>query len=234
MHEISHTPYQIRDSLFVESISEEVNQINQVFVNIEIRNKKTPIGFKLDTGAQVNVILLHIIHQLGCNNLEYTSQSLFGYGGKPLKVFGKCTLACSYKGTQGYHQFYIVSTQAPPILGLSSCLSLNLIKLILYLKEKEDKNTVPQNPRVTLTEYKDVFEGLGSFPGMHKIQLKTDIEPVIHPPRKIPIALRDKLEKELNRMEDLQAGAHEMEPPSPTQALGVNPFLSRFRNRTVP
>lgn len=28
-------------------------------------------------------------------------------------------------------QFYLVSTQAPPILGLSSCLLLNLIKLIL-------------------------------------------------------------------------------------------------------
>ena len=29
-------------------------------------------------------------------------------------------------------------------------------------------------------------------------------------------------------------GAHEMEPASPTQALGVNPFPSRFINRTVP
>ena len=29
-------------------------------------------------------------------------------------------------------------------------------------------------------------------------------------------------------------GAHRMEPPSPTQALGVNPFPSRFINRTVP
>ena len=57
-------------------------------------------------------------------------------------------------------------------MGLSSCLSLNLIKLILSFEEKEDKNTVPQNPRDTLTEFKDVSEGLGSFPGMHKIQLK--------------------------------------------------------------
>ena len=29
-------------------------------------------------------------------------------------------------------------------------------------------------------------------------------------------------------------GAHRMEPPSPTQALGVNPFPSRFINRTIP
>ena len=28
--------------------------------------------------------------------------------------------------------------------------------------------------------------------------------------------------------------AHQMEPPSPIQALGVNPFPSRFINRTVP
>ena len=30
------------------------------------------------------------------------------------------------------------------------------------------------------------------------------------------------------------SGAHQMEPPSPTQALGVNPFPSRSINRTVP
>ena len=30
------------------------------------------------------------------------------------------------------------------------------------------------------------------------------------------------------------AGAHQMEPPSPIQALGVNPFPSRFLIRTVP
>ena len=31
-----------------------------------------------------------------------------------------------------------------------------------------------------------------------------------------------------------RAGAHQMEPPSPIQALGVNPFPSRFIIRTVP
>lgn len=49
-----------------------------------------------------------------------------------------------------------------------------------------------------------MFEGLGSFPRVHKIQLKPNVNPVIHPPRKVPIALRDKLEKELERMESLE------------------------------
>ena len=30
------------------------------------------------------------------------------------------------------------------------------------------------------------------------------------------------------------SGAHQMQPPSPIQALGVNNFPSRFINRTVP
>ena len=51
MHEVNDNPYQVSESLFVDAISEEVNQVNQVFVNIEIGNKKTPVSFKLDTGA---------------------------------------------------------------------------------------------------------------------------------------------------------------------------------------
>ena len=34
--------------------------------------------------------------------------------------------------------------------------------------------------------------------------------------------------------QQLVPGAHQMEPPSPIQALGVNPFPSRFIIRTVP
>jgi len=132
-------------------------------VNIEIGNKKTPISFKLDTGAQVNVIPSYVFHQLGCNDLESTSQRLFGYGGKSLNVEGKCILACSYKGTQRHHLFHEVFTQVPPILGLSSCLSVNLIQLILSVEKKENIDTLSQNPGDILTEYKDVFEGLGSF-----------------------------------------------------------------------
>ena len=41
-------------------------------------------------------------------------------------------------------------------------------------------------PDPILTKYKDVFEGFGSFPGVYKIQLRPEVNPVIriHPPRK--------------------------------------------------
>ena len=40
------------------------------------------------------------------------------------------------------------------------------------------------------------------------------------------------LQQEENRTH--KPGTNQMEPASPTQALGVNPFPSRFINRTIP
>ena len=81
VHKVSENPYQVSDSLFVEFMSEDVNKIKQVFVNIQIGNRNALISFKLDTGALVNVIPSYNFHQLECNDLESRSQRLLGYDG---------------------------------------------------------------------------------------------------------------------------------------------------------
>ena len=40
----------------------------------------------------------------------------------------------------------LVSMQAPPTLGLSSCLSLNLIQLVLSVEERQGSDSVSQTP----------------------------------------------------------------------------------------
>ena len=37
--------------------------------------------------------------------------------------------------------------------------------------------------------YQDRFEGIGKFPGTYNIYLKEDAIPVVHTPRKCPIAI---------------------------------------------
>ena len=98
---------------------------------------------------------------------------------------------------------------------------------MLSVEERQNIDTVNQDSGDILTEYKVVFEGLGSFPGVHKIQLKPDVEPVIHLPRKIPIALRDRLEEELKRMESVQVIAKVTEPTDL-----VNLVATRANQRT--
>lgn len=46
-----------------------------------------------------------------------------------------------------------------------------------------------------LSEYEDLFEGLGSVPGVRHIQVNPDVAPVVHPPRRIPVALKRDVEK---------------------------------------
>lgn len=50
-------------------------------------------------------------------------------------------------------------------------------------------------------EYADVFEGTGCLEGEHTIRNDKSVTPRLHPPRKIPVTLREKLKSELYRME---------------------------------
>ena len=52
--------------------------------------------------------------------------------------------------------------------------------------------------------YSDVFEGLGCITDVfYHIKVDNNAQPIVHPPRKVPVALRSKVQKELKRMEEL-------------------------------
>ena len=81
-----------------------------------------------------------------------------------------------------------------PVLGLQACEQIGLIKRIETL-ESHVNNDV-------LTKY-DVFTGLGCLEGKQHIHLKEHAKPVVHAPRRVPVALRRKVKTELHRMEKL-------------------------------
>ena len=79
----------------------------------------------------------------------------------------------------------------PPIPGLQSCLELGLVQRIYSFKEESLES-----------EYADVFEGLGEIRGaQHKIKIDPNATTIIHPPCRVPVALREPLKEELQRME---------------------------------
>ncbi len=86
-----------------------------------------------------------------------------------------------------------------------------------------------------LNEYKDVFTGLGCIPGLHNIQLNLDIAPVIHAPRKVPIALKDRVKMELKLMEDLGVIVKQTDPTEwvNSMVMVVKPEKS-YKERTLP
>lgn len=61
-------------------------------------------------------------------------------------------------------------------------------------------------------EFSDVFVGLGCLPGEYSIQVDPSVKPVVHPCRKVPFAIQDKLKDELDRMEQLEVICKEDNP----------------------
>ena len=51
-----------------------------------------------------------------------------------------------------------------------------------------------------LTEFSDIFTGVGCLEVNYSIQLDDGFRPVVHPPRKVPVPLRDTLKSELDNM----------------------------------
>ena len=126
--------------------------------------KLVPIQFKLDTGLQVNVLPERVFHQLKHKlPLEKPERHLSAYTGDKLNVLGRFTLNCKYKYLDSELEFYVVKTQYSPILGLKSCLDLQLIKII-YSVNHADTTGVCDSPGLDkasiLSKFVDVLMDL--------------------------------------------------------------------------
>ena len=77
------------------------------------------------------------------------------------------------------------------IPGLAPSESLSLIERISVVNVSDEQ---------FLSEFSDCFGEIGTLKNIHIIEIKDNVTPVITPVRKIPLALKLKLVKELKRM----------------------------------
>ena len=151
--------------------------------------------FKIDTGAQCNVISTWKYHQLSSRPLQKSHARLVAFGGQPLNTCGKVTMTCHHKGKCHPVVFEVIDQDVPNILGLKTRTELNLIQRL---------DTINNQTGDILDTYSDVFEGLGCITdASYHIKVDESARPVVHPPRKVPVTLRPKIQQELNRMKKL-------------------------------
>ena len=170
------------------------------------------IPFKLDTGAQANVITESDFRTLRGTKIHEAKEILRGYTGDRLQVAGKCVLPVNFSGRTCKALFYVVRGTQQSLLGLDLCKRLNLIQLNCKTVEVNPTNytsvsVIKQDVSTGYdwidSDYKDVFEGLGCLPGRYHIEVDPAVKPVVYPCRKVPFQLQDKFKEELGKMEDL-------------------------------
>ncbi|XP_052746964.1 uncharacterized protein LOC128199832 [Bicyclus anynana] len=153
------------------------------------------IQFKLDTGSMLNVIAKSDFLKLGFSlkMLKPFIKRVQSFTGNDIPILGAGDLTLSHESKLYDLTFVVADFNCQNILGLKGCIALHLINRVnavcVYDKYK--------------SRYPELFNGLGKLPGRYTISINDNIEPVICPPRKIPLGLRDKLYSELCRLENM-------------------------------
>ena len=145
--------------------------------------------------------------------IEKSKAKLTMYNGAVIYPVVKCKLKCTRDGSSHVLEFQVVDGDVRPLLSAESCQRLNFLKV--QVKDPlHHVDTVSRDSQCTtstsktvidddiLIEYADVFEGLGCLTDPYHIEIDPAAQPVIHPPRKVPVTLREPRRLELKRMEE--------------------------------
>ena len=197
---------------------------DEVFVSINVSlpqgaYRNTLLKAKLDTGAQGNILPMRLFRQMfpHCfddhdkvkpGSLSPLAVILTVFGGSHIKHYGTIAIPCTYQGTSTLAPFYITDTPGPAIIGLPTSTDLKLLSLNFSIQEHIFKptNTTASVERAIkdkqdlISHYAECFNGIGKFQGEYHIVLDPSVPPVVHPPRRVPISLKNDIKKELDDM----------------------------------
>jgi hypothetical protein len=175
-----------------------------IWVTPKIQGKR--IKMELDTGAAVSVLPFsdyerHFRHM----PLEETSMVLKAYGNHKIVPEGKLSVKVEYEDQQVQTQIHVVKLDGPALFGRDLLALIKLNWTEIY-KVHADRLPIPnQQIKKLKADYKEVFNNdMGKLTGM-KAQLHVkDTVPKFRPARQVPYSIRPNVERELQRLEDLE------------------------------
>lgn len=207
LHVDDNTNSESESELFIDTI-EEVNSLTMDEWKETILVNNVPVKFQLDTGAKCNVMSLATV-KATCSEPKIRRKDvpLKSYSGHLIKPMGITSLTCRHRDQDFQVDFYIVREDVQAILGAKTCQEMKMVQRIYSLTP----SALPEDI-VNSNMYENLFKGLGCLPGMHTIGVDKTVTPVVHPPRKIPIAIKDKVKTELDRMTEMGVIVKQEEP----------------------
>ena len=204
----------------IEHINTVENSKNKLFAMFDIvkkdNNKRQK--FQLDSGATCNV--LNSSNVPASKKLKKTKKILVMYNKTKIKPLGQIKIRINNpKNGRRYRICFLVVPDgvSNPLLGWSAMKQMQLVTVneqnVMLAEETQsiinhenvmlaDTEVKPLTIGQLEQEFPEVFKGLGKLQGQYNIEIDPDVTPVVHAPRKVPVALKSKLKTELKRLEN--------------------------------
>ena len=194
VHTVSNASTTDEQPFFIGTIGSKHVGDKDWYVNFQINNCTIP--FKIDTGAQCNVMPKSTCDEAGIVTSGSSRSKLVSYSGHEIKTIGKTDVVILYQDRYHVMEVQVVEGDVMPVVGLKTATELNLVKRLFTVGCKGNGGPQPE----ILKRYQSQFSGIGTLPGEYEIKIDASATPVVHPPRRIPCMLRDKVKAELDRM----------------------------------
>jgi hypothetical protein len=132
----------------VENLNNTTSE--EIFTTLRVNRKNNGdinLKCKVDTGAQSNVLPIHLFRVLypelinaegmpRDGALQRSDVILTAYGGSEITQFGKILIPCQHKRGKFNCIFYVTDAVGPAILGIKACRALELVSLHCALETK--------------------------------------------------------------------------------------------------
>ena len=168
-------------------------------IEVEVKVDDCLITMEVDTGASMSLMPVSTFKTLWPRRgLQQSDVRLRTYSKNPIPVVGSCVVVVEYNGqTASQMLLVIVEGSGPTLMGRNW-----LEKIRLDWRQIHHVYTPSLN--VVLDSYPAVFlGGLGTLQGFKaKIYVDPNAKPSFHRARSVPYALRDKVETELQRLQE--------------------------------
>jgi hypothetical protein len=171
-----------------------------IWIDVLIDGKH--LSLELDTGAAAVSVISEATYKAQLNStpqLKEGNVKLRTYTGEEIPVLGTLEVSVSYDDQKSVVTLLVVKGDGPNLFGRNwlKIFKLHWSRLCKLTKETESLETI-------LSSHSCLFEGgLGtvSGPPVH-IHTDTEAKPIFCRPRPIPYALKNKVEKELERLQE--------------------------------
>ena len=165
----------------------------------------------IDSGASCNLVDESTWEELKRQQIRCTSKTesktLFAYGqSEPMETLGtfRCVVMCKDTGKRCVGEFTVIKGEGRPIIGKATAERLDMLRVgppngdqvCSVVKEgcKED----------IVKAYPEVFNGVGRLKNCNlKLHIDRSVQPIAQNMRRIPYALRDKVDAKLEELKRL-------------------------------